>query len=54
MVSRCLEDMQSSVITHPLVSVLFGATPLAELDPQFSSHLTQLSCVVCTNIIRKS
>ena len=52
-VTRCLEDMQSSVVTHPLVSVLFGTTPLAEVDPQFSSHLTQLSNEVYTNVIKK-
>ena len=43
---RCLEEMKSPVMLHPLMSVLFGTSRLAELDPRFSSHLVELSCEV--------
>ena len=38
--------MKSPVMLHPLISVLFGTSRLAELDPRFSSHLIDLSSEV--------
>ena len=38
--------MKSSVRSHCLIPLLFGESPLAELDPQFCSYLQELSSKV--------